>query len=524
MSAPPAKELILSLSRLTIASRLGLAMAFLGLLLVGTGLFGLAGITQSNAANQQIYSVQMPKSIAVGEMTIMVGRQRTSLDRAAVNPGSEDATRMYAKEQEVRAAADKAWQDYLALPRDAAEEKLAAKVTSEYQATEHELDKFREATVRGDREEILKLMFSVGKIYTVMQNAANELKGYQFQQAKSSFEKAEASYENFRLGSLGAMLIGVLAAVVSWYVLRRAVLTPVEEAIGHFGHIASGDLSHKISVRTGDEMGRMMRGLVNMQESLTRMVLSIRDGSSTIALATRQIAAGNADLSARTESQAAALEETVASTGELSNTVTQNAQDAQRASELSSSASEVARRGHDVVTQVVTTMTDISKSSSAISEISSIIEGIAFQTNILALNAAVEAARAGEQGRGFAVVASEVRTLAQRSSTAAKEIKDLISNSTARIQQGSTLVQQAGGTMSELIEAVSRVNTITEKISAASREQSHGLHQVNMAITDMDRATQQNAALVEEAAAAARSLEDQASALANTAASFKLAV
>jgi methyl-accepting chemotaxis protein I, serine sensor receptor len=497
-------------------------MAFLGLLLVGTGLFGLVGMTSSNDANRRTYAEQMPKSIAVGEMTIMVGRQRTSLDRAAINPGSDDAKRMYGKEQEVRAAADKAWKDYLALPRDAGEDKLAAQVTSQYQATEQELDKFREATVRGDRDEILKLMFSVGKIYTVMQNAANDLKSYQFAQAKSNYEASEASYQNFRLGSIGAMIIGVLAAAVSWVILRRAVLAPVEEAIRHFGRIASGDLSQPIAVHTHDEMGRMLRGLVDMQESLTRIVQSIRDGSSTIALATRQIAAGNADLSARTESQAASLEETVASTGELSNTVAQNAQDAQRASELSSSASEVARRGHEVVSKVVTTMNDISKSSSAISEISSIIEGIAFQTNILALNAAVEAARAGEQGRGFAVVASEVRTLAQRSSTAAKEIKDLISNSTSRIEQGSTLVEQAGGTMTELIEAVTRVNTITEKISAASREQSHGLSQVSIAVTDMDRATQQNAALVEEAAAAARSLEDQANALADTAASFKL--
>ena len=512
----------MSFSRLTIGGRLAVAMGFLGFLLLCIGVFGVVGMTSSNDANRRTYSEQLPKSIAVGEMAIMVGRQRTSLDRAAINPGSPDAINMYVKEKEVREAAAQAWKRYLALPRDAGEDKLAAIVTTQYEATERELDAFREATVRADKDEILKRLFSVGKIYTVMQNAANELKNYQFAQAQSDYESVERTYQRLRMGTIAAMAAGLLAAFISWVVLRRAILGPVNAAIGHFGRIAGGDLSHDIPVRSNDEMGRMLNGLVDMQDSLRRIVHSLLDGSAQIARSTREIAAGNADLSARTESQAASLEETAASTSELSNTVSQNAGDAQRASELSSSASEIARRGHDVVSRVVSTMTEISRSSTAISEISSIIEGIAFQTNILALNAAVEAARAGEQGRGFAVVAGEVRTLAQRSSTAAKEIKDLIVNSNSRIEVGATLVEQAGGTMGELIEAITLVNTITEKISSASREQSHGLTQVSVAVTDMDLATQQNAALVEQAAAAAQSLEVQASALASTAASFKL--
>jgi methyl-accepting chemotaxis protein I, serine sensor receptor len=511
-------------SRLSINGRIGLAMAFLGVLLVCIGAFGLAGMTTSNDANRRTYSEQMPKSIAVGEMTIFVGRQRTSLDRAAINPGSEDARNMYDKEKEVRAAADQAWKRYLALPRDAGEDRLAAEVTRQYEATEQELDKFREATVQGNRDEILKYLFSVGKIYTSMQGAAQSLTTYQFNQAKSDYETTERTYLLFRTGSIVAIVIGVLASLVSWVMLRRAILVPLTEAVGHFERIAGGDLSREIEVRSLDEMGRMLNGLVKMQESLTRTVISLRDGSVAIATSTREIAAGNADLSARTEAQAASLEETASSTEQLSSTVSQNAENAERASELSSVASEIARKGHQVVGSAVTTMTEISQSSSAISEITSMIEGIAFQTNILALNAAVEAARAGEQGRGFAVVAGEVRTLAQRSSVAAKEIKDLIVNSTSRIDAGATLVNEAGNTMNEIIGAVGRVSAIIAEITSASKEQSHGLSQVSAAVNSMDHATQQNAALVEQAAAAARSLQDQAQALAETAGSFKLRV
>jgi len=508
--------------RLSINGRIGLAMAFLGALLLGTGGFGIAGMTASNDANRRTYSEQLPKSIAVGEMTIMVGRQRTSLDRAAINPGSEDAINMYGKEKEVKAAADQAWKQYLALPRDAGEDQLVATVAKEYDTTEQELDQLREATVRGDRDEILKRLFSVGKVYTSMQVAANALKTYQFNQTKAAYEASESAYRLFLTGSILAIVVGMLAALGSWYMLRRAILGPVNEAVAHFEQIAEGDLSGQIEVRSHDEMGRMLQGLVSMQQSLTRIVVSLREGSGAIATATREIAAGNADLSARTEAQAASLEETASSAEQLSSTVSQNAENAERASALSSSASEIARKGHQVVSSAVTTMTEISQSSSAISEITAMIEGIAFQTNILALNAAVEAARAGEQGRGFAVVAGEVRTLAQRSSAAAKEIKELIVNSTSRIDAGATLVNQAGDTMNEIIEAVGHVNVIMAEITAASKEQSHGLSQVSVAVNNMDQATQQNAALVEQAAAAARSLEDQAQALAETAGSFKL--
>ena len=506
----------------SINGRLVAAMLFLSILLVVIGGFGLAGMVTSNDANRHTYSEQLPKSIAVGEMTIMVGRQRTSLDRSAINPGSEDALNMYGKEKEVHDAADAAWQKYLSLPRDAEEDRLAAGVTQQYQATEAELARFREATQRGNRDEILKLMFSVGKVYTSMQEAANALKKYQFDQSKAQYEATERRYQLLLAASIAAIIAGLCAAAGSWYFLRKAILVPVNDAITHFGQIAQGNLGREIEVRTNDEMGRMLGGLVEMQANLRRTVRTLSEGSNAIATATRQIAAGNADLSARTESQAASLQETATSAEQLSSTVRQNADNVQRASELSSSASDIARRGHEVVSRVVKTMGDISQSSASVAEITSIIEGIAFQTNILALNAAVEAARAGDQGRGFAVVAGEVRTLAQRSSAAAKEIRELIAKSTTRIDDGARQVNEAGDTMSELIDAVARTNSIMSEIAAATQEQSHGLSQVSIAVNNMDNATQQNAALVEEAAAAASSLEDQARMLAATAAQFTL--
>ena len=326
----------------------------------------------------------------------------------------------------------------------------------------------------------------------------------------------------FRIVSLVALLVGVLAAALSYLTLSRAIARPLDEALGHFDAIAAGDLRRPVVVTSRDEMGQLLDGIAKMQRSLTETVRTVRSGSESIATATRQIAAGNIDLSSRTEEQASALQETASSMEELTGTVKQNADNARQASALAANASEIANKGSAVVGQVVGTMGDINQSSAKIADIISIIEGIAFQTNILALNAAVEAARAGEEGRGFAVVAGEVRSLAQRSSAAAKEIKELIDTSVERVQSGSALVDEAGRTMTEIIAAVQRVTDIMGEIAAASEEQSGGIEQVARAVTQMDEVTQQNAALVEEAAAAASSLEDQAGKLRTAVAVFQL--
>ncbi|NUT63620.1 methyl-accepting chemotaxis protein [Herbaspirillum sp. C9C3] len=315
-----------------------------------------------------------------------------------------------------------------------------------------------------------------------------------------------------------AILLCVLAA---WWV-TRSITRPLNEAVDVASAVAQGDLTIQIGETTKDETGMLLASLKAMNQNLHRIVSEVRTGSDTINTASSEIATGNLDLSSRTEEQAGALEETASAMEELTSTVKQNADNARQANSLATTASEVAAQGGNVVGQVVQTMGEINDASRKIVDIISVIDGIAFQTNILALNAAVEAARAGEQGRGFAVVASEVRTLAQRSASAAKEIKALIDDSVSRVDNGSRLVEQAGATMSEVVASVRRVTDVVAEISAASNEQSDGIEQINHAIVQMDEVTQQNAALVEQAAAAAQSLQEQSGRLVETVSIFKL--
>lgn len=320
---------------------------------------------------------------------------------------------------------------------------------------------------------------------------------------------------------LMSLAAGVVVAVVS-LLISRAISTSLGEAILTARAIATGDLSARIRHRANDEVGQLMQAIQQMTDSLVRIVSNVRNSANTIATATAEIAAGNLDLSSRTESQAGSIEETASAMDQLTAAVRQNADNAQQANALAISASGVASEGGQAVQEVVKTMEEINASSLKIVDIISVIDGIAFQTNILALNAAVEAARAGEQGRGFAVVASEVRSLAQRSAAAAREIKELIDDSVGKVESGSRLVAQAGTTMQQVVGSVHRVADIVADITAASAEQSDGIVQVNQAIGLMDQATQQNAALVEQAAAASQSLQEQAVQLAGAVQVFKL--
>ncbi|RQU03776.1 methyl-accepting chemotaxis protein [Burkholderia cepacia] len=320
----------------------------------------------------------------------------------------------------------------------------------------------------------------------------------------------------------GICLIAVAVAACGGLWLTRKITVPIGSAVDVARTVANGDLGSRIHVSGNDETRDLLEALRTMNERLIGIVGRVRDSSNSIAHAVSEIASGNLDLSQRTEEQAASLQETAATMEEFTSTVRLNAENAQQASALAANASDVAHRGSSVVGRVVDTMTEIGQSSSKIADITGIIEGIAFQTNILALNAAVEAARAGEQGRGFAVVASEVRSLAQRSSTAAKEIKELITASVQTIRDGSALAGEAGKTMSDVTQAVARVTDIMGEIAAASAEQSRGIDQVNLTITQMDETTQQNAALVEQAAAASKSLEAQGRELSETVAAFRM--
>ena len=324
--------------------------------------------------------------------------------------------------------------------------------------------------------------------------------------------------------SVGVLLLTLLAAYIGALITRGLIKQLGGEpayVVDIVGQIAAGNLTGTIATRAGDQTS-LLAAMKAMRDSLVHIVSQVRSGTDTIATASGQIASGNLDLSARTESQASSLEQTAASMEELTGTVKQNAEKAREANQLAQAASDVAVKGGAVVAQVVNTMSSINDSAKKIVDIISVIDGIAFQTNILALNAAVEAARAGEQGRGFAVVASEVRALAQRSTIAAKEIKVLIANSVEEVGVGSKLVTQAGTTMQEVVGGIKRVNDIMAEITLASHEQSVGIDQVNLAIMEIDEATQQNAALVEQAAAAAASMQDQAQNLIHLVSVFQL--
>jgi methyl-accepting chemotaxis protein len=378
--------------------------------------------------------------------------------------------------------------------------------------------------IKEDRKDdaLTKFMFSVRPNQAKYFTALDKFLAYQnSQMEQAGLDSAKLASQTSALIMILALLASAVSALVA-IMVTRSITKPLNEAVAVAERVANGDLSSDIETQSRDETGQMMQALKEMNASLVKIVGEVRDGTETIASVSREIADGNLDLSTRTEEQAASLQETASSMRDLTNTVKTNADNALQANQLASSASDVAARGGKVVSQVVDTMGSINSSSKKIVDIIGVIDGIAFQTNILALNAAVEAARAGEQGRGFAVVASEVRNLAQRSAAAAKEIKTLIGDTVDKVTVGSKLVEQAGLTMDEVVASVKRVTDIMGEITAASQDQSMGIERINSSIAQMDDVTQQNAALVEEAAAAAESMQHQASNLAKVVSVFNL--
>lgn len=445
---------------------------------------------------------------------------RYMMDQNNIGSGSTVAELMQSATLSLKQA-EKNWADYEALPRNSRQSTAAAtEIKRNYDIYHNAL------------AELIQLL-SAGKINAFFDQPTQ---GYQ-----DGFEKQYMAYmqQNDRLYDiavtdnnasynqamwvLACVLIVVLAVIFAvWFGIKTSLVAPMNRLIDSIRHIAGGDLVKSIEVDGSNEVGQLAESLRHMQSELVRTVGDVRNGANAIYSGASEIATGNNDLSSRTEQQAASLEETAASMEQLTATVKQNAENARQASHLALSASETAQRGGNVVDSVVQTMRDISTSSQKIADIISVIDGIAFQTNILALNAAVEAARAGEQGRGFAVVAGEVRNLAQRSAQAAREIKTLIEDSVGKVDVGSTLVESAGETMAEIVSAVTRVTDIMGEIASASDEQSRGIDQVGLAVVEMDRVTQQNAALVEESAAAAAALEEQASCLTEAVAVFRI--
>ncbi|HEY4350114.1 MAG TPA: methyl-accepting chemotaxis protein [Paraburkholderia sp.] len=497
---------------ITIRIRLALAMGFLGLLMIVGAILGVVGIAMSNNDQKELYTDQLASASALGKYDFYVARGRLVLDRIAAQPDSPDVENLRQRAKEQFDIADKAWQTYRALPAGADEARISDEVEAKRaEAMSGPVAQVYAAIDRHDTAELSELIsHKMTTPFNEVTDRTAQLETMQADQARALYEAAQKRFDAILVIAAVGLAVGLAMAVFAWYTLQKSIAGPLGDALRHFRYIADGDLSHRIEVRSRDEMGRLMEGLQSMQTRLTETITTVRDSAQSIATATKQISAGNIDLSQRTEEQAASLGETASSMTELTSTVRQNTENARQATNLAREATSVAQTGSDVISQVVSTMGEINGSSRQIADIIGVIEGIAFQTNILALNAAVEAARAGEEGRGFAVVAGEVRTLAQRSGAAAKEIKALIDKSVERVSNGTELVGRAGRTMDEINEAVRRVSEITVEISAASEEQSDGIEQVTQAVTQMDSVTQQNAALVEEAAAAAASLREQA--------------
>ncbi|WP_370884203.1 methyl-accepting chemotaxis protein [Enterobacter cloacae complex sp. 2015409] len=516
------------LNRIKIVTSLMLVLAIFGLLqLTSGGLFFNA--LKNDKENFTVLQTIRQQQSTLNASWVALLQTRNTLNRAGIrymmdqsNIGSGATVNdlMQIASTSLKQA-EKSWAAYEALPRDPRQNDAEAMEIKRNYDIYH-----------GALAELIQLL-GAGKINAFFDQPT--------QSYQDGFEKQYVSYlqQNDKLYQMAvedsnssfsqaiwvliSVLIAVLVVIVAvWLNIKQTLISPLNRLIDNIRHIASGDLVKRIEVQGTNEMGELADSLRHMQGELVRTVGDVRNGANAIYSGASEIAMGNNDLSSRTEQQAASLEETAASMEQLTATVKQNAENARQASHLALSASETAQKGGKVVDNVVQTMRDIAGSSQKIADIISVIDGIAFQTNILALNAAVEAARAGEQGRGFAVVAGEVRNLAQRSAQAAREIKSLIEDSVGRVEVGSTLVESAGETMGEIVNAVTRVTDIMGEIASASDEQSRGIDQVGLAVAEMDRVTQQNASLVEESAAAAAALEEQASRLTQAVAVFRI--
>jgi methyl-accepting chemotaxis protein len=487
--------------------------------LIGLGLMSMGSINQALLNVVDVNNVKMDAATDMRDAQRRVAIAVRNIALLTDSRAMDEQDAAVVKARADYAATSTILHDLVKLPVG---KEILARVDAARAETVPLMDKARKLGRENRAEEATAvLMKEVVPAANRWQAALGEMIDFQADLNKKSAARAQDDYRSAKLLLLSIGALAVMLGVTVAWLSTRSITVPISQALAIAKTVAAGDLTSQIEVNSTDETGQLLQALKDMNNSLVNIVGQVR--TDTIATASGQIASGNLDLSSRTEQQASSLEETASSMEELTSTVKQNADNARQANQLAISASEVAVKGGAVVAQVVDTMGSINASSKKIVDIIGVIDGIAFQTNILALNAAVEAARAGEQGRGFAVVASEVRNLAQRSAAAAKEIKTLIGDSVEKVDIGTRLVDQAGSTMQTIVNSIKSVTDIMGEITAASQEQTSGIEQINQAITQMDEVTQQNASLVEEAAAAAAALEDQAGSLTQVVSMFKIA-
>jgi methyl-accepting chemotaxis protein len=521
----------MNFAKMKVGNRLALGFALVLVLLIVVTILGITRMAQIQGRLEKIVGVNNVETRLVGEMRAIVYDRMVSLRNLTLLNDIDDMGPDLARIAEQSKKYNEAEEKLAKLFNDessttAAEKELLAKIKEHGKASESLPAKAQELGLAKDLEvATIALIKKIRPVQKKWLDSLDEMVIVEDKQSAFIVEEAKSAFAAARTAMLLLGLVALLAGIAAAFVITRSLLKQLGGEPDYAAHIASeiaaGYLASLIETKDGDQSS-LLAEMKTMRDSLVHIVGQVRVGTDTIATASSEIASGNLDLSNRTEQQASSLEKTTSSMKELTMTVKQNADNAREANQLAASASEVARQGGVVVAQVVDTMSSINESSKKIVDIISVIDGIAFQTNILALNAAVEAARAGEQGRGFAVVASEVRNLAQRSAAAAKEIKTLIGISVEKVEIGTKLVGQAGVTIDEVVTSVKHVTDIIAEISAASQEQSTGIEAVNHAIIEMDGMTQQNAALVEQAAAAAQSLQDQAAELAKVVSIFKL--